>query len=233
MKRTGTLCLGLALVLSAATMSRAQSAQAAAGSDVYHVQFAKAVPGEAAALAKALATPDPQAPMPGHVIVLRHQQGDDWDFCVIEHLGSKATVDGKPAPANPARPFTAWHTDTFVSGPAWDEFARAMGLTGDKGTSVYSVAVWRAAANQREQLAQLLTQADAGAKVPVSRVMLQHLEGGPWTYLAIDRFNSWQDFAASQAASAATSGSGQDGWSEIRKYATYHHDTLADRIAPK
>ncbi len=64
-----------------------------------------------------------------------------------------------------------------------------------------------------------------------SSAALQHLEGGPWQFFAINRYNSWQDFATDQAASMATTGSGQ--WSEVRRHSTYHHDTLADRIAPK
>lgn len=239
MTKTQVQWLGMALALSVSTAAFAQpagQAPATPGADIYHVQFAKAIPGEAAALAKALQTPDPKAPMPGHVVVLRHQLGDDWDYCVIEHIGTKATVDAAPAATYPARPFTAWHADTFVAGPPWEAFAQAMGLTpasGDKGTSVYSVAVWRATAGGREQLMKVLTQVDANAKVPVGRVVLQHLEGGPWTYLAIERYNSWQDLGTAQASTVAGTASGQDGWSEIRKHATYHHDTLADRIAPK
>ena len=38
--------------------------------------------------------------MPDHFVVLRHQEGDDWDFVVIQHLGSKAEVTHlKKAPA--------------------------------------------------------------------------------------------------------------------------------------
>lgn len=229
--------LGLTLALAMAVTASAQvPAQPASGPgvDVYHVQFAKATPGESAALAKALLAPDPTAPMPGHVVVLRHQLGDDWDYCIIEHLGTKATIDAaaQAAAANPARPVTAWHGDTFVAGPPWEEFARAMGVAagaGDKGASVYSVAAWRSAAGQREKLLQFLTQADANAKVPVGRVVLQHLEGGPWTYLAIERYNSWSDFGTAQGANASDA----DGWGEIRKYATYHHDTVAVRISSK
>ena len=68
--------------------------------------------------------------MPGHFIVLRHQQGDDWDYCVIEHLGPKATVDPAGTPPNPGTDLRAWHTDTFVSGPPWAEFAKSMGVEG-------------------------------------------------------------------------------------------------------
>ena len=36
--------------------------------------------------------------MPGHYIVLRHQDGEDWDYAVIEHLGTKASVDAAGNP---------------------------------------------------------------------------------------------------------------------------------------
>lgn len=233
MRYLSTPPLALAL-LSVATTGIPQTPSAAARTDVYHVHFTKAVPGQAAALAKILETGNPQAAMPGHFIVLRHQEGDDWDFCVIEHLGTKASVDAAPAPPNPGRDLRAWHTDTFVSGPAWAEFSRAMGTdSGDKTkSSVYTAAVWRPVPGHREQLEEALNRTDPASKA-VGQVLMQHLEGGPWLFLAITRHNSWQDFAADQTATAPAAGSAQDTWSEVRQHSTYHHDTLADRIAPK
>ena len=66
-----------------------QAAKGASSLEVYHVHFNKAAPGQASALGDRLKTPDPKAPMPGHLLVLRHQEGDDWDYCVIEHLGRR------------------------------------------------------------------------------------------------------------------------------------------------
>jgi hypothetical protein len=220
------------LVLSAlgsAVSAQAQTAPAVQ-SDVYHVNFSKAIPGSAAALAKALATPDPKASAPGRFVILRHQQGDDWDYCVIEHLGTTATVDAAPAAPNPSRNLTAWHADTFVAGPPWAEFARSMGIEGGgKPGVVYSVAMWQALAGQREKLQAELSRPDPASKVPVGSVVLQHLEGGAWTFLAIERYNSWHDFATVQADAGARA----DGWGAVRQYATFHRDTLADRIAPR
>src|ERR1044072_7000793 len=65
--------------------------------DVYHVHFTKAAPGKAVELGDWLKTPDPKAPMPDHFIVLRHQDGDAWDYVVIAHLGPKATVEAAGA----------------------------------------------------------------------------------------------------------------------------------------
>jgi len=221
--------VGVILSLLFCTLAAAQTP--AGQSDVYHVHFTKAVPGQATALGDFLKTGDSNAPMPGHFIVLRHQQGDDWDYCVIEHLGAKATVEATSTPPNAGRDLRAWHNDTFVSGPSWSEFTKALGMgdaSASTGGSVYSVAVWRAAPGHREALEKMLRDANPNAKAPVSSVLLTHLEGGPWQYLAVSRYNSWQDFATDQAATA-----NDPGWAEIRQHGSYHHDTLADRLAPR
>src|SRR4029453_15474539 len=64
--------------------------------DVFRVYFGKASPGKAVQLAELLKTPNPRDPMPGHFIVLRHQEGDAWDYCLITHMGGKATVEATP-----------------------------------------------------------------------------------------------------------------------------------------
>jgi hypothetical protein len=66
----------------AAVTASAQTAPAA-GTDIYHVHFAKSAPGQAVAHAKSLMTPDSFLAMPSHFVVLRHQEGDDWDFAVM------------------------------------------------------------------------------------------------------------------------------------------------------
>ena len=214
---------------------RLHAQSASAPGDVYHVHFTKAAPDRPAALGDFLRAPNPTSPMPGHFIVLRHQQGDDWDYCVIEHLGPKATVDPGGTPPNPGTDLRAWHADTFVSGPPWAEFAKNMGLADAAATagSVYSVAVWRAMPGHRAELEKALQQVDAGSKVQTGRVMLQHLEGGPWQFLQVERYNSWQDFATAMAASASGSGRGPDAWSQVRQHSSYHHDTVADRLPAK
>ena len=71
----------------------AATAGAGKRTDVYHVHFTKAALGKAVQLGEWLKTPDQSNPMPDHFIVLRHQDGDAWDYCVITHLGPKATVE--------------------------------------------------------------------------------------------------------------------------------------------
>lgn len=222
--------LVVSLCLSGAVAAAQTQTAPPAASDVYHVHFTKAAPGQADALGKALMQPNPNSPMPDHFIVLRHQEGDDWDYVVIEHLGPKAAVSTAPAP-NPARDLRAWHDDTFVSGPSWAEFTRQMGIGGSgKPGAVYTVGVHRPVPGHREQLEKALSQpAAAGSKIQTGTLLLQHLEGGDWTFLTITRYDSWQDFATDRAAAA---GAATGGWADIRQHSAFHRDTIADRVHP-
>ena len=201
-----------------------------ASTDVYHLHFAKAAPGQAAALAKSLMTPDKTSTMPEHFIVLRHQEGDDWDYVVIQHLGSKAEVTATAlAPSDAVRALTAWHNDTFVSGPSWGVFSKEMSIGGsaDSASLVYIVGVHRAVPGHREQLLTSLNAAGPSNKIQTGDVLLQHLEGSEWTFATITRYNSWQDLATERAA-AATAG----GWADIRQHSAFHRDTIVNRIQP-
>ena len=211
--------------------SQTQPSAGVAGTDIYHVNFSKAVPGEAGALGTALAVPDKTAPMPDHFVVLRHQEGDDWDYMVIQHLGQKVTLDTTPTPLGPASKLRAWHNDTFVTGPSWGEFTKAMGLGGPAG-AVYTVGVHRPVPGHRDQLLKaLMAPPPAAGKVQTGDLLFQHMEGSDWSFLTITRYNSWQDFATDRAA--ASSGTGAGGWSDVRQHSAFHRDTIADRVHPK
>ena len=224
MKQLNVLLVGLVIALAAGTASaqgRGGAAQAA-NTDIYHVEFVKAAPGQALAQAAELQKQDPKAPMQGHFVVLRHQEGDDWDFVVIEHIGTKATVEiTPPAPPSPT-PTMAWHNDSFVVGPSWTEFQRVMGTA---ASGVYIVSTHRAVPGHRDQLTATLNQVDAAAKVKYGHLLFTHLEGGSWQYLSVDRYNSWADLAADR--SSATSG---QGWADTRAHSASHMDTIADRL---
>ena len=207
---------------------------AAARTDVYHVHFTHAAPGKANALGDFMKQPDPNSPMPGHSVVLRHQDGDSWDYVAIEHMGTKATLDAaRPAPAPAAaRDASDWHTDTYVSGPAWADFAKALGINEGAGKSaVYIVSVYRAIPGHREQLEGVLTTQSPGDPA-AGNVVLQHLEGAAWTFLAVARYATWEDFVKSETNAAAEQAKGTGGWATLRDHSSYHTDTLADRILP-
>jgi hypothetical protein len=217
-----------------ATPAFAQSAPAT-GTDVYHVHFAKAAPGQAEALGKFLMEPDKTSPMPTHFVVLRHQEGDDWDYVVIQPLGPKAEVTATaPAPTDAQRALNAWHNDTFVSGPSWADFTREMGFGGsaNAASQVYIVGVHRPVPGHREQLLKSLSAPGAASKIQTGNVLLTHLEGSDWTFATITRYNSWQDVAGDRVASASAGDATAGGWADIRQHSGFHRDTIADRIYP-
>jgi hypothetical protein len=234
LKKTCALLAALFVFICVSAVRNAD-AQASARTDVYHVHFAKAALGKGAEEGEYLKKQGPNPAMPGHYLVLRHQDGADWDYAVIEHLGTKATVEagGNPPPAG-ARDLNAWHGDTFVNGPAWPVFAKAMGLddSAKSAGSVYVVGVFRAAPGHRDELEKALSQPPGGSDSVAGNVLLQHLEGAPWHFLTISRYNSWQDFAASEKTAVADALKPDGGWLAVRNHSTYHNDTIADRIAP-
>jgi hypothetical protein len=217
-----------------------KSAIAGAGkrTDVYHVHFTKAAIGKAVQLGDWLKTPNPSNPMPDHFIMLRHQDGDAWDYVVITHLGPKASVEaaGTSVPAD-KRALSACHTDTFVNGPSWEEFTRAMGIDPDSKSkttgSVYIVSHYLPAPGHRDQLEKLLSESPGGlSDTTAGNVLMQHLEGANWTFLTIARYNSWDDFAKGEKSAVADTTKKDSPWSRLRDHIDFHTDTLTDRMAP-
>jgi hypothetical protein len=236
MRPLAAVLLVTSVGVAAATAASPQNQAApAGGTDVYHVHFTKAAPGQAVALGKALMLPDKSTPMPEHFVVLRHQEGDDWDYAVVQHLGQKAEVTAAAPAPNPARDLRAWHNDTFVSGPSWAEFTRQMGIGGSVTAAnlVYVVGAHRSVPGHREQLEKSLSApGPASSKIQTGNVLLQHLEGSDWNFLTITRYNSWQDFATERAEAAAASATDSGGWGDVRQHSAFHRDTVADRIFP-
>jgi hypothetical protein len=205
------------------TLLHAQTPAASPVTDIYHVMFVKAAPGQAAALAKQLQEPDPKDPMSAHYLLLRHQEGADWDYCLIQHAGTKASVEISAPPPTTAPPTIAWHDDTFVAGPSWAEFQKAMGLGGNAaGSAVYVVGVHRAVPGHRQQLLEALN-APSTVKPAPSNLTFTHVEGGQWQYLTVTRYASWQELGADRQP-------GDEGWSQIRQHSAFHNDTITDRV---
>lgn len=230
---------GLALLAVPAVHAQAPASGAsrpvpAAFSQIYHVSFVQAAPGKLGELEKMMTTPAPGAAFPGHLLVLRHREGSPWDLVTIEHLGATATVE--PGWPGPARELRAWHEDTFVAGPPWDVFAKAMGVDG-KGEGVYVLSMYRGAAGHRAQLDDTLQKVQASAAKPGTGVILQHVEGGNWDSLVISRYDSWPEFAADMAVDTTAdqrerrAGLTQPAWMALREHAATHNDTIAVRVA--
>src|SRR4051812_6916885 len=219
-----------------ATSSPAAATSSAANTDLYHVHFAKSATGKSAEHADSLKKQDPKAPMPGHMIVMRHLTGDAWDYCVIEHLGTKATVEAsRPAPPASQIALGDWHTDTFATGPSWTEFAKQLGLddASKSAASAYEVSMYRPVTGQREALDKFLNEPpDKAVDTASGNVILQHAEGAAWTFVAIARYSAWTDYAKNQTNSIAQMNKKEGGWFKLRGLVSFHTDTLCDRIAP-
>ncbi|HJT44874.1 MAG TPA: hypothetical protein VJ721_01265 [Chthoniobacterales bacterium] len=233
------VAIGLAPFAFAQSPSPAASGAPAAPSrtDLYHVHFANAAVGKAKELGEELKKPSPDASAPAHLTVLRHADGDSWDYCVITHLGTKATIEAnRPAPASSLMGLYAAHTDTFASGPAWNDFAKQLGLddASKSKASAFVVSIYRPAAGQREALDKFLNEPpDRTSDSSSGRVTLQHLEGAAWTFLTVQRWNSWADYGKDNVTSIAQMGRNQQGgWFQLRNLISFHTDTLCDRIAP-
>jgi len=241
MKFTIQILLAIALApfafAQSSSSSPAASGAATGRTDIYHVHFANAAVGKAKDLGEELKKPAPDAAMPGHFVVLRHADGDSWDYCVITHLGTKATIEAsRPAPATNTMALYSAHTDTFASGPSWSEFAKQLGLddASKSKASAYVVSIYRPAAGSREALDKFLNEApDRANDSSVGRLTLQHMEGAAWTFLSVQRWNSWGDYGKDNVASIAQMGRNQQGgWFKLRDLASFHTDTLCDRLAP-
>jgi hypothetical protein len=210
---------------ASALVAQAQTpAAASATTDVYHVMFVKAAPGQAAALAKQLQEQDPKDPMAAHYLLLRHQEGADWDYCLIQHAGTKASVEIPATPPAAAPPTIAWHDDTFVAGPSWSEFQKVIGLSDTPpGSPIYVVGVHRAVPGHRQQLLDALNAPTPNSKPAPPNVTLTHVEGGQWQYLTVTRYSSWQELGSDRQP-------GGEGWNQIRQHSAFHTDTITDRV---
>jgi hypothetical protein len=74
------------------------------------------------------------------------------------------------------------------------------------------VSVYRTAPGHRDELEKSLAQAPGGGQNIAGNVLMQHLEGGPWQFLTLARYNSWQDFATSEKNIVADTLKPDGGW---------------------
>ena len=219
--------------------SSASSAAPTSRPEVYHVIFSHAAAGKVSALEEWAKKAGANSPKPGHVLFLRHESGSPWDYVGIQHIGPRATVEASGNPQGAAlRPLMDWHDDTFVNGPSWADFAKAMGLDESIGKpksneDVYVVSVYRPVVGQDDALEKFLTEPpSASGDLAVGTVLLQHLEGGAWRLLSISRYKNYQDYATSEAASVAQIAKGSGSWFRLRELTSFHNDTIAVNVAP-
>jgi hypothetical protein len=223
---------------SQATNAPGTQAQTAAPAQsaphIYRISAFRAAPGKFRELEKLLtATPSPGAGANDGdlAVVFRHRQGNEWDFLTVEHMGPQATISAGNTPPQPDSPFSqvvAWHGDTYVAGPPLDEFRKALNLSGTSAPSgVYSIGDYMAAAGHRGALRQALDK--IAAETPGRSVLFSHVEGAPWNFMTIQRYDSWQQVAADEDKAMAQSkgDASADPGVQMRDHLAVHHDTYA------
>ena len=231
------VCSSTAFGQASPAASPVASPAATKRSEVYSVTFIHAAAGKATALEDWAKKSTTSGPMPGHGLMLRHEAGSPWDYVAVQHEGPKATVDAAGNPQGAAlRPLMYWHDDTFVSGPPWADFAKAMDLD-ESGKSksndnVYVVSVYRPVTGQEDALEKFLTEPPTAGDLTAGDVLLQHLEGGAWRFVGITRYKNYQDYATSEAAAVAQTAKGSSTWFRLRELVSFHNDTIAVRVGP-
>ena len=212
------------------------SSQSAASTHLYHLTAFRAALGRTAELRKLLSTPSSPNPLnPDFAVVFRHREGHEWDFLLVEHIGEKLNVDlsaaPPPQPDTPLSQLAAWHGDTLAAGPPLDDFRRVLNLQATAGQggvkAVYIISDYMAAPGHRGKLRSTLDQ--IASQTPGRSVTLTHVEGAPWTFLTITRYDSWQQFAKEQEsedAEEAKDPSAPGMALSLREHMTMHHDTL-------
>jgi hypothetical protein len=223
------------------SQAAAQPTQSQPAPHVYHLTAMRAVPGRASELLKLLTAP-PSAGQAASdfAVVFRHREGHEWDFLLIEHMGASATVSVGPAPQadSPFSQVAAWHGDTYAAGPPLDEFRRALNLTAapaagqSPSRAIYAISDYMTAPGHRTQLRQQLDQ--IASQTPGRSVTLTHVEGAPWTFVAITRYDSWRQFADEQDAEDAETAKNTSSKGPgllLREHMAMHHDTLANVAA--
>ncbi|MBV9008780.1 MAG: hypothetical protein JO354_06390 [Verrucomicrobia bacterium] len=234
---TAALCAAVSsLVYGQTSPAPASSGTPPPRTEVYSVTFIHAAAGKVSAVEqvgkKGLAGNS------AHGLFLRHEAGSPWDYVAITHIGPKATVEptGNPR-GREMRPLMDWHDDTFVNGPTWNEFAKAMGLdeSGKPSSNedVYVLSVYRPLVGQDDALEKFLSEPPgASGDLAVGTVLLQHLEGGAWRFLSISRYKNYEDYAKSETAAVAQTAKGSGSWFHLRDLVSFHNDTIAVHLSP-
>jgi hypothetical protein len=227
------MALGAAACVAWVTPALAQpAARPAPPQEIYHVHVVKAAAGKLPDLIEAYKyVPGPDSGDPQVTpIVLRHREGGEWDLIVITPRGKDHTLRSDAPPQSVQDfnqriiPVTDWHADTFAVGPVWDVVQKAL-VPARAAQAVYTVTDYRALTGHRPQLRQTLDRIEeqsAGRSV-----LFAHIEGEPWNFLSVTRYDSWADLGQQQTAPSGP----QDPSMDLRRDMAVHHDTVATYVS--
>jgi hypothetical protein len=166
---------------------------------------------------------------------LRAQHGDTftagpaWAEVRTALLGAAPSVGASAAGA----------VTTGATGTSGTAGTSSMGGTGASMAvnvpegSVYTVTTYRSLPGHRDQLADTLRR--VAALFPDRRTILQHVEGAPWEFVLIQRFDSWnalgqEDVAPPDRLRAQGFANTEAIGLELRQHAAEHRDTIAQLV---
>lgn len=230
----------VAAILLSVSMSFAQQPQQQASAqapapELYHIHVVKAASGKLPQLIDAYKSgPAPEANEPQVTpIILRHREGGEWDLIMITPLGKQTTISANPLPQaiqdynQRLQPLSDWHADTFTVGPSWTLVQKAL-VPAKDAQPVYQVSDYRSLTGHRPQLREVL---DRNAQATPGRsVLFAHVEGAPWNFLTVTRYDSWAALGAPPPQTQPGAPRQETGLA-IREHMAVHHDTIAVYIS--
>lgn len=218
--------LGVVTVLLLPAPVSGQTQAASGAEELYHAHFVKAALGKLNDLI-AVYGAAPVAPGTPKPIILRHREGDDWDLLVLAPFGKAETTVTAAVSADNLAQFKKYravserHTDSFVAGPKWSDASKVFAAAG----GVYVVGLYRAANGHRDQLEESLKKLGA-ADGPGRSILLRHVEGGPFDFMQVSRYDSWNDIDAVASAQPTPMAQALD----LRQHMAEHHDTICVKV---
>lgn len=234
----GRRATGIATVAMALGLAAAAGAQPPLAGDVlYRVTWLRAGPGRLLDLVAHMKQAAARGSGPSRSLVIRHSQGDQWDFMVLAPAGSYGAHFASPDAVLPLAPaeLVAWQEDEFVRGPdIWK-------IDGFESARLFHVEMFNALAGRTAELVREREMENAylgAVGRPVNAIFRREL-GASWDVFTIGAYRDWRHYGerdliaperAAAAAKAAGFASDEAIGPYMRSLINTHHDTLALRV---
>lgn len=228
--------LAALVVTLAASVAQAQTTLPMLSGDVlYRMTLLRAAPGQFQPLLDQV-VPIARGASGARGLVLRHSQGDHWDFMVLVPVSAP---EGGRWLENIRASFTdtavAWQEDELVRGPALDV------LPGFLDASLYHVEMFDAAPGKSADVLKerAMENAYLAAVGRPPTLIFRREFGGAWDSFTIGAYRDWRHYAerdvippekARAAAVAAGFESDAAVGPYLRSLILTHHDTLATKV---
>lgn len=231
----------LAWLIMAGPLVGGATAQSAAipsltGDLLYRLTLLRAAPGRFQELLDQVGAVARSGTGPARGLVLRHSQGDHWDFMVLVPVG--APESGRwleHIRASFSDVAVAWQEDELVRGPAFDV------LPGFLDHTLYHVEMFDAAPGRSADVLKerAMENAYLSAVGRPPTLIFRREFGAAWDSFTIGAYRDWRHYAerdlippekAKAAAVAAGFESDAAVGPYLRSLILTHHDTLATRV---